>query len=97
MQLKLIFALSLFSNVRVFGMVYSITVGGLNFVQEHCFVKMNFVPLAKYFVSGLFVVNFCKSNVTTDYENWLDQYYWEEDEMRSWKSLVERANFPLKA
>lgn len=73
MQLKLIFALSLSLNVRGFGMVYSITVGGLNFIQEHCFVTMNFVPVAKYFVSGLFVANFCKSRTWQNYENWLDQ------------------------
>ena len=64
MQIKLIFALSLFLNVRVFGMVYSMTVNGLNFIQEHCLVKMNFVPLADYFVSGLSVANSCKKNFT---------------------------------
>lgn len=89
MQLKLIFALSLSLNVRVFGMVYSITVGGLNFIQERCFVTMNFVPVAKCFVSGLFVANFCKAERDKIMKiDWISNLIlsWEEDEKRSWKS-----------
>lgn len=83
MQLKLIFALSLSLNVRVFGMVYSITVGGLNFIQERCFVTMNF----------LFLVYLWPTSAKAERDkimtiDWISNLIlsWEEDEKRSWKS-----------
>lgn len=89
MQLKLIFALSLSLNVRVFGMVYSITVGGLNFIQERCFVTMNFVRLRNV----LFLVYLWPTSAKAERDkimkiDWISNLIlsWEEDEKRSWKS-----------